>query len=228
MSKKLYHYISFILVLCLALPTSAEETTLASYEKSEAAAGDLTTKVNDESGNPTMVVAWPMLQATDACSYDPNFGPDLTVPAATEGKYVFGFNWTDESDGRVDIRHEWLSSTFDLVKNQKILIDVYIVGPNGVPNAIDLWDDNLAWLHGQCDIVTDKWFTVTFDLDELQDTGTRKKDHSSITTIYFDGIMTDDGKAFIDNLRLWRPSDTKPDSPKQDDDNDNKKPGNKP
>ncbi len=215
MSKKLYLYISFVLVLCLALPASAEETILASYEKSEV--GDLTAKVNNEEANPSMVVAWPMLQGTDANSYDPDFGPGLTVPAATDGEYVLGFNWTKESDGRVDIEHEWSSSTFDLVKNEKILIDVYIVGPNGVPNSIDLWDEDLAWFHGRCSIVTDKWFTVAFDLDEVQDSGTRKKDHSKITTIYFEGVKTKDGKVFFDNLRLWRPSDTKPDSPKKDD-----------
>jgi hypothetical protein len=224
MPKKLYLYISFVLVLCLALPTSAEETVLASYEKSEADACDLIAKVNDEANNSSMVVAWPMLQGTDANSYNPSFGLGLTVPAATDGECVLGFSWTKESDGRVDIHHKWSKSTFDLVKNEKILIDVYIVGPNGVPDSIDLWDEDLAWFHGQCTVVTGKWFTVTFDLSELQDSGTRKKDHSQITTIYFNGVQTSDGIVFFDNLRLWRPSEV----PEQEDDNSNNKPADKP
>jgi hypothetical protein len=215
MSKKLYFLISLVLVLALAVPTSAEETLLASYEQSEAAAGNLTAKVDDASANPTAVVTWPMLQGKDACSYDPNFGPGVIVPRATNGNSVLGLFWTNEDDGRVDIRHEWSTSTFDLVKNDKILIDVYIVGPNGVPTTIELWDHDLAWLLGHHDpIVTGKWFTVTFDLSELQETGKRKTDHSQITTIYFSGVTTKDGKVFFDNLRLQRAAAPKPSSPK--------------
>ncbi len=217
MSKKLYFLISVVLTLALAVPTSAEETLLASYEQFEATAGNLTAKVNDESGNPTAVVTWPMLQGKDACSYDPSFGPGVTVPAATDGNCVLGLSWTDEGDGRVDIRHEWSASTFDLVNNDKILIDVYIVGPNGVPTTIELWDHDLAWLLGHHDsILTDKWFTVTFDLSELQEAGKRKTNHFQITTIYFNDVATKDGKVFFDNLRLQRAPGPKPSSPKPD------------
>jgi hypothetical protein len=215
MSKKLYFLISLVLVLALAVPTSAEETLLASYEQSEAAAGNLTAKVDDASANPTAVVTWPMLQGKDACSYDLNFGPRVTVPAATNGNSVLGLSWTNEDDGRVDIRHEWSATTFDSVKNDKILIDVYIVGPNGVPADIELWDNDLAWIRGYHDpIVTDHWFTVTFDLSNLQETGKRKTDHSQITTIYFKDVPTKDGKVFFDNLRLQRAPAPKPSTPK--------------
>ena len=220
MSKKLCLYIWFVLVLCLALPVSAEETVIASYEKSEAEAGDLVARINNENANATMVIAWPMLQGTDANSCDPNFGPGLTIPAATDGNCVLGVNWTKEVDGRIDIEHVWFKSTFDLIKNDKIMIDVYIPGPNGVPSAIDMWDETLAWFHGECDIVAGKWFTVTFNLDDLQSSGTCKKNHSKLTTIYFEGVKTPDGKAFFDNLRLWRPDEKKSDSKKKDDDKD--------
>jgi len=217
MSKKLYFLISIVLVLALAIPTSAEETLLASYEQSEADADNLTAKVNDESANSSAVVTWPMLQGKDACSYDPSFGQGITIPAATDGNCVLGLSWTNEEDGRVDIHHEWSNSTVDLVDNDKILIDVYIVGPNGVPANIDLWDDDLAWLSGYYDsIVTDQWFTVTFDLSELQETGKRKTDHFQITTIYFNDVATNNGKVFFDNLRLQHAPRPKPDSPKPD------------
>lgn len=147
-------------------------------------------------------------------SYDPNFGPGLKVPAATDGNCVLGVYWTDEEDGRIDIEHKW-TITFDLTKVDKILLDVYIPGPNGVPSTIELWDDNMAWLLGHHDpIVTGKWFTVTFDLSELQETGKRLTNHSHITTIYFSGVPTKDGKAFFDNLRLHLAAAPKPSSPK--------------
>ncbi|MGA1979063.1 MAG: hypothetical protein ABSG99_00645 [Sedimentisphaerales bacterium] len=209
MSKKLYFLISLVLVLALAVSTSAD-TLLASYEKSEALAHNLTVTVNNPGANISEAIIWPMLQD----SYDPNFGPGLKVPAATDGNCVMGVYWTNEEDGRIDIEHKW-TTTFDLTNVDKILLDVYIPGPNGVPSTIELWDDNLAWLLGHHDpIVTGKWFTVTFDLSELQETGKRLTNHSHITTIYFSGVPTKDGKAFFDNLRLQRAAAPKPSTPK--------------
>jgi hypothetical protein len=218
MSKKLYFVVSLVLVFVLAVSTSAEEKTkttlLASYERAEAAAHCLTAKVNDETANVTEIVVWPMVQGKDACSYDPNFGPGLKVPAATDGNCVLGLVWKNEEDGRVDIHHEWSPATFDLTNVDKILIDVYIVDPNGVPSTIELWDQDLAWLLGQHDtIVPGRWFTVTFDLVELQEIGKRLPNHSQITTIYFSGVATKDGKAFFDNLRLQGAAVPKPAAP---------------
>lgn len=215
MSKKLYFLISLVLVPALAISTSAEETLLAGYEQSEAAAGNLTAKVDDASANPTAVVTWPMLQGKDACSYDPNFGPGVIVPKATNGNSVLGVYWKNEEDGRVDIHNEW-GTPVNIGKDDKILIDVYIVGPNGIPSTIELWDNDLAWLLGYHNpIVTGKWFTVTFDLAELQqDVGHLVTDARQFTTIYFNGVSTKDGKVFFDNLRLQRAPAPKPSSPK--------------
>ncbi|MDD5326486.1 MAG: hypothetical protein PHY02_01575 [Phycisphaerae bacterium] len=201
MSKKLSLILSLVLVLALAVSASAEETLLASYEKSDAAAG-LKVGINKASNSPSDLVIWPMLQGKDASSYNTKVGPGVIVPSATDGNSVLGLFWTDESSGRVDLQHNWTTPA-DLVKNDKILIDVYIPGPNGIPGTIELWDGDLAWLLGHHDLIeTGKWFTVTFDLNELQDIGKRKTDQLQFTTIYFMGVPTKDGKAFFDNLRL--------------------------
>jgi hypothetical protein len=214
MSKKLYFLISLVLVLALVVPASAEETLLAGYEQSEAAAG-LKVGIDDTAANPTAKAVWPMVQGKDACSYDPNFGRGVIIPKATNGNSVLGVYWKNEEDGRVDIHNEW-AAPVNIGKDDKILIDVYIVGPNGVPSTIELWDNDLAWLLGHHDpIVTGKWFTVTFDLAELQqDVGRLVTDARQFTTIYFSGVTTKDGKVFFDNLRLQRAPAPKPSSPK--------------
>jgi len=215
MSKKLFLLISLVALLALVPPAHAAETLLASYEPNELAVGDLIARVNDEMSNVTVKVTWPMLQGTDACSYDPNFGLGVTVPNATDGNSVLGMSWLNETDGRAGLHNEWFTATFDLMNNDKILIDVYIVGPNGVPDTIELWDTTLAWLLGHHDtpIVTDQWFTVTFDLEELQQGGDRLTNHYQIEEIYFKNVATDDGKVFFDNLRLWSPFGPKPSKP---------------
>ncbi|MHC4911672.1 MAG: LamG domain-containing protein [Planctomycetota bacterium] len=217
MSKKLLVLISLVAVLALALPASAAETLLASYEPNEVNDGDLFVRVNDEAGNLTVNTTWPMLQGTDACSLDPNFGPGVTVPNATDGNYVLGFSWVNETDGRADLHHEFLLSTFDLLNNDEIRIDVYIDGPNDMGvDRIDLWDIELGWVLGEFekdvngDPVFEEWFPVTYDITEVKG---RLTNHTELTTIYFGGQASDDGRVFFDNLRLWRPFGPKPSSP---------------
>jgi len=203
-------------------PLTGIDTLMASYEHAEADANDLTAVVDDDVNNSTVVVTWPMLEGTDACSYDPNFGPDVNVPPATDGNCVLGMSWTNEepngAPGRVDLHHEWATSTFDFNDNNEIRIDIYIVGPNGVPNNIDLWDNVLGWMGGQGYVVTDEWFTIKFDLSTAANTPT---DHNQITTIYFDGVDTNDGKVFFDNLRLWKSVEPKASNPDPRDDTEN-------
>ncbi|MFA5239771.1 MAG: hypothetical protein WC476_08720 [Phycisphaerae bacterium] len=203
MSKKLSLTLPLVLVLALVVSASAGETVIASFEKPEADAG-LKVGVADVLTNLSAKPVWPMMQGKDACSYDPNFGPGLVVPAATNGDSVLGLLWTNEEDGRADISLQWPSGkNFDLVKNDKILLDVYIADTNAIPGTIELWDTELAWLMAHHDLIEpNKWFTVTFDLSELQDTGKRKADHSQISTIYLKDMPSKSGKVFFDNLRL--------------------------
>jgi len=203
MSKKLSLILSLVLVLALAVSASAGETVIASFEKSEADAG-LKAGITDAPANITVKILWPMQQGKDIASYDPNLGKGIIVPKATNGDSVLGVFWTNETDGRVDVSYQWpTGKTFDLVKNGKILLDVYIAGPDGVPGTIELWDADIAWLLGHHDLIEpNKWFTVTFDLAELQDTGKRKADQSQIATIYFKDVLSKGGKVFFDNLRL--------------------------
>ncbi len=213
MSKKLFLLISLIAILALAFPANAAETLLASYEPNEVNDGDLLVRVNDESSNLTVKTTWPMLEGADACSYDPNFGPGVTVPLAREGSHVLGFSWVNEKDNRADLHHTWLFSTVDLLNNDEIRIDVYIEGPNDMGvDRIDLWDIELGWVLGEFDtpVVFNEWFPVTYDLTSVKG---RLTNHTEITDIYFGGQASLDGRVFFDNLRLWRPFGPKPSSP---------------
>jgi hypothetical protein len=186
------------------VPPEGEQTLLASYEQSEKDANNLKALVVDDGNNTTEVVTWPMLEGTDAYPYDHNFG-HVTVPAATDGNRVLGMSWTNEGDGRVDLHHEWATSHFDFTEANELRIDAYIVGPNGVPTNIELWDAVLGWIPGQFLATLDSWFTVSFTLPDANKTA----DHNQITTIYFSGVDSNDGKVFFDNLRLWKSVDLK-------------------
>jgi hypothetical protein len=215
MSRKLLILITFVVVLALTLPAKAAETLLVSYEPNDFNNGDLVVRVNDEAGNLTVKTTWPMLEGADACSYEPNFGPGVTVPNATDGNYVLGFSWTNETDNRADLHHEWIFSTFDCLNNDEIRIDVYIEGPNDMGvDRIDLWDDTLGWILGEftTPITFNEWVPVTYDLTGVSSKN-RLTDHWQIATIYFGGQASDDGRVFFDNLRLWSPFGPKPSSP---------------
>ena len=62
----------------------------------------------------TLTVTWPVLGGMNG------------VPHATQGDYVLKMEWTNEVDRKVEVRHDWSDSTFDLVGDVFIHVDVYV------------------------------------------------------------------------------------------------------
>ena len=101
----------FILVMISALYVSvpaAADTLLASYETAET---NLTITSPEDGGVTT-------IQSV--------LGGAGGVPTATEGSYVLEVTWSGETDGKVEIEHQWTGFTFDLLGEDRILVDVYM------------------------------------------------------------------------------------------------------
>jgi hypothetical protein len=115
----------FILIGCIALllfAGPARSDLLASYEPSES---NLTLSSRDSG----MTVSWPVQAGVG------------DVPDATEGSHVVKLEWVGETDGKVEVKHQWPGPTFDLAGYSWILVDVFITTGSAVPGIVGIWDD---------------------------------------------------------------------------------------
>lgn len=176
---------SFLVVTWLGAP--AFGAPLASYEPAEAGAG-LT--VSRGPNDPGLVVSWPVAGGMGG------------APAATEGSHVLKMQWTGEADRKVEVRHDWSQSTFDLPGwlggVTDIQVDVYIATDSALPQIAGIWDDVFGWTAGSpVPSAKNAWFTMTMNVRHLKLTGL-----NHIFALLFENLAGNDGVIYLDNLRL--------------------------
>lgn len=188
MHRKLFLSVSAVLVLGLSASSSAVcfNALLASYEPAEV---NCLTVSTDPIKDPTLVARWPVLGGVN------------DVPPATEGEYVLELAWAGETDHKVEVKHEWICSCwFDLAGYDYIIADVYLVADSALPEIIGIWDDVFGWVSTVCLPCTrGQWYTVAFYVGNLE--------HMCLDHIFaflFEKLAGDDGKIYVDNLRLLR------------------------
>ena len=156
---------------------------LAGYEPSE------TTEVTITSPDVGMTLTWPLL------------GGSAGVPTATEGSHVLRLSWAGETDRKVEVRHDFATSTFDLAGHGAILVDVYIETASALPEIAGIYDDVFFWLEGfDLPTTTGQWATLAMC---VADKGHVGLDH--IFATLFEDLAGDDGTLYLDNLRLVAP-----------------------
>ncbi len=172
--------ILILAALALAPSTTEAQTLLAGYEPSEAA--ELTVTSPDAG----MTLTWPLAGGTGG------------VPAATEGSNVLRLAWSGETDRKVEVRHDWATTTFDLAGHGRILVDVYIETASALPDIAGIYDDVFSWLEGfDLPTATGQWTTLSMCVAD--------KSHTSLDHILatlFEDLAGDDGTLYLDNLRL--------------------------
>ncbi len=191
MCRKLFLTMCFGLVLSMTEPASSVcFETIAGYEPAEA--GDLEVSPTNPADSPTLDVNWPVLGGVN------------DVPEATQGDYVLKLSWTNDS--KIEIRHLWNKSSFDLAGVSYILVDVYFATESALPapqkKNIGIWtewDSNPHWI--SCEHIpptTNQWYTVAFYVANLPD----YNDVNNITALTFEDMNGTDGIIYIDNLQL--------------------------
>lgn len=173
-----------VAVCCLAGQASAD--LLASYEALE-------TNLTVTSPDPGMTLTWPVPGGTEG------------APMATEGTSVLKMEWTGETDRKVEVKHEWTNTTFDLVGFLEIRADVYVATASAMPSVVGIWDDAFGWIGGVplppiTGPLTGQWITISMFVGDLNHTNL-----DQIWAFIFDGIAGVDGTIYIDNLRLVPP-----------------------
>ncbi len=169
--------------LVMAPMAAAAEVLLAGYEPSE------TAELSVSSPDAGMTLAWPLV------------GGAAGVPAASEGSHVLRLSWTGETDRKVEVRHDWSSTTFDLAGHGTILVDVWIDTASALPGIAGIYDDVFQWLEGfDLPAGTGQWYTLAMCVADKEQTGL---DH--ILATLFEALAGDDGTIYLDNLRLAPP-----------------------
>lgn len=174
-------------ILAMAAASPALGELLAGYEPEEIDSG---LSVSAGGSDPGLVVTWPLV------------GGIGDVPDATQGNHVLKMEWTGETDRKVEVRHDWAGSTFDLPGwldgVAEIRADVYIATDSALPLIVGIWDDVFGWTPGTpVPWTKDQWFSVSMNVGHVQQTGL---DH--IFALLFEDLAGDDGILYIDNLRL--------------------------
>ena len=196
MSKKLRVLTSLILVLALGAQADADEL-LASYEVSEMT--DLTISTL---ADPTLTVTRVL-------------GGVGGAPPARDGDYILRWEWTAETDRKIEVKHEWAESLFDLAPYNLITTDVWFDEPNAQPATIgiysfdDPWPLNVFWAGAiEVPVGIQQWHTVEMDIG-----GVDYNDVNDFDAFLFENLAGDAGVIYTDNmwlvyrvqLKAWRP-----------------------
>jgi len=190
MYKKLCVLTSLILVLALGAQAAADEL-LASYEDSEMT--DLTISTP---GEPTLTVSRVL-------------GGVGGAPPATDGSYILKWDWTNETDLKITMRHDWAVRRLDLSPYDVITCDVWFDEPNAQPATIGIWDDIFGWAGAiEVPIGLQQWHTVEMDIR-----GIDNNDIDHMAAFLFENLDGEAGVLYTDNMQLgirrqfqaWRP-----------------------
>jgi hypothetical protein len=184
---KLLVLIGVVLTPAMTVPASGicfDTTLLASYEPSE---------------EPNLIVWSPDHGVTVTW---PVKGDVNGVPSATEGNYVLKIDFADETDLKIQVRHDWTGFTFDLAGADFIHADIYIATESAMPEIMGLWDndwpDPFKWISADCPpIRTNEWRTISFGVSALTDV-----DLDHIEALVFEQLKGLSGTIYVDNLRI--------------------------
>jgi hypothetical protein len=169
----------FILLFVLSIisPLYASETLLAGYETSE---------TNLTLSSPDTGMTLSKVQ-----------GGVSGAPAATQGSYVLKATWTGQSDGKVEVKHQWSGFTFDLSDKDQMLVDVYMT-TQLYPALVGVWDDVFGW-HQSSAVppAAGQWYTLRFDVSDCTQTSL-----NHIYALLFQGMPVSAGTVYFDNLRM--------------------------
>ena len=124
------------------------------------------------------------------------------VPAATDGSRVLRVQITGETDKKIEFRHNWSASTYDLAGHDELLADVYIASAGAVPGLMGIWSSNWnppdAWQAATgIPASVGVWTTVSFNLAGRSQTGLNQ-----IWAFIFENMAGTTGLAYVDNLRF--------------------------
>jgi hypothetical protein len=149
--------------------------------------------------DPSVTIGARLLGGTN----HPTFG---VVPAATEGRYVLGLTWDNETDRKVEYGYNFTGGfTFDLAGVDEIVFDVFV--PSGgllfENGLVGVWDATFGW-NQSANVPTsfDEWYTVVVDVVDRNNTGL-----GGIGALVFEDMGSPGdiaGTLFVDNLRLRR------------------------
>lgn len=177
----------YLLVLAIASSVVASAdvfTPVASYEPAES---DLT--LTRGAADATLTVTRVLGGAGGA-------------PAATDGAYVVRLQFTNETDRKIEFRHDWTTSTYDLAGNDELLIDVYFTSAGSRPGVIGVWSPNWqppdAWqpassVPAQAGV----WHTISLNVSQRSQTSL-----NYIHALVFENLAASAGTIYVDNLRL--------------------------
>ncbi len=155
--------------------------------------------VGPHPGDPSVTIGAQLLSGTS----HPTFG---NVPAATEGRYVVGLTWDNETDRKVEYGYSFTGGfTFDLNGVDEIVFDVFVptgglLFPTGL---VGVWDGTFGWNESEnVPTAFDEWSTVVVDVSGRNNVGL-----NSIGALVFEDMgepCSIAGRLFVDNLRLRR------------------------
>ena len=164
-----------IVVLCLCSAPAVAVTLLCGYEPGEPI---VSLSTPDPTASATIVTG------------------GGTIPYPVDGDYMLRLSWTNETDRKVEVKHQWPGFTFSLAPYDRILADVYI--PSSImPGLIGVWDAVFDWHPAVAPINGDGWYTVEFDVSANGESGL-----DEISALLFENLPVDSGTIYIDNLRL--------------------------
>ncbi len=127
------------------------------------------------------------------------------APAATDGAYIVRLDVAGESDRKIEFRHFWSGTTYDLAEQNTLLADVYLASAGAVPGVVGIWSSNWsppdAWQPASAvPTSTDEWITVSFDVSSREQTGL-----DQIWAFVFENLVSTSGVIYVDNLRFRKP-----------------------
>lgn len=188
---KRYRSKSFAAAACLSCGSCGSQAVaerLASYEPSEIG------KVVVTSPDAGVTLTWPVPGGVGG------------VPPATEGTSVLEVRWVGETDRKIDLRHFWPDLFFSLSNAHQVLLDVFVATPSAQPAIFgvfdqEFWSPEFGWVRGCEPLVTNEWTTVSIYVGDLP-SEVRTQSVNGIQACVFEQLAGDDGKIYIDNLRL--------------------------
>ncbi len=180
-----------LLATLLATPASADSfTPLASYELSET---DLSvTPSAGDVGLSLSIVT----------------GGTNGAPVPTDGTRLLRLEISNETDRKVEFRHHWSATTYDLAEQTALLADIFIASPATLPDIVGIWSPNWnppdAWQPANAPpTAAGAWTTIIFNVADRDQTGL-----DQIWAFVLEDLATTTGTIYVDNLRFRRPGPT--------------------
>ena len=127
------------------------------------------------------------------------------APPATDGDYVLKVIVTNEGDGKVEFRHNWTTTTYDLDGNEELLADVYIETAGAIPGVMGVWSQNWnppsEWSPASNEpTTTGVWTTISMGVALRTQTNL-----DYLWAFIFENMAGTSGVAYVDNLRFRSP-----------------------